>query len=50
MLSRATAVLGSAVTRIQSDQSLLFKSLLPKPNVTIGATKSLADLTEQLLT
>ena len=44
-LSRAAAVLGSAVTRIQANQSLLLKALLPKANVTIGATESLANFT-----
>ena len=52
-LRRATAVLGATVTRIQTDQSLLLKALLPKTDVTIGASEPLTNLTvraDQLLT
>src|SRR6516225_7716311 len=44
-LSRAPAMLGSAVTRIQATQALLLKTLLPKANVAIGATQSFANFT-----
>jgi hypothetical protein len=43
-LGSPTAVLGSTVTRIQAAQSLLLEAFLPKVNLTIGATESLANL------
>ena len=44
-LRSPTAVLGSTVTRIQATQAIFLKALLPKTNVTIGATEALTDFT-----
>src|SRR5260370_42052300 len=44
-LRRAPSVLGAAVPRIQTDQSLLLKALLPKTDVTISASEPLTNFT-----
>src|SRR5271169_3225299 len=49
-LRSPTAVPGSTVTRIQAAQSPLLEAFLPKVNVTIGATESLANLTVRATT
>src|SRR5260221_993323 len=44
-LRRAPSVLGAAVPRIQTDQSLLLQALLPKTDVTISASEPLTNFT-----